>query len=282
MKCPIAAALSHIPKPTFAAVAVPCGSDRISGWRIAPPMFAAFAIRPTVTTERSRMIDKVPRPKREFRRNCHSPNQAAAPIISINTYASSAAFWCSTINVADTPGRFLIANWAALPLRYAGIVKRATPKKIIRPARFKSSLFPTMEHRNRPRPIIVPMTGKWFSKRCTCGRFITRLPSLVCPTGRRIPSGGIRNLLENSVGHVWLGEGLSIGDNCGHKYPAVTTRFGDAIKILLHHGVGAVGNAVFSQIPREHMSGDHLHIASGRSRGHFGGPTLGSSWNSFP
>ena len=52
---------------------------------------------------------------------------------------------------------------------------RAIPSRTTRLARFRSSLFVMRESRNKPPPMIMPMVGKWFSKRWMCVKSIVIL-----------------------------------------------------------------------------------------------------------
>src|SRR5882724_5795789 len=126
----------------------------------------------TVRIEKIRIPTDQPRPADDLRPWRQSMIRARAPVKSIKKMASIAAPSCLVIRSAETPEAFLTALWAPIPLKKAGSVSRAINAKIIRLARLRSSFRLKNEPTSSPRPIIVPMIGKWLSKRCRCARFM--------------------------------------------------------------------------------------------------------------
>ena len=66
-------------------------------------MLAACAISPNVTMENSATAASTALGNAPRGGTCHSPSQANAPVISMNTNASSAAPSCFSIKAFDTP-----------------------------------------------------------------------------------------------------------------------------------------------------------------------------------
>jgi hypothetical protein len=127
-------------------------------------MFAALAIRPTVSTDRSRTAGAIHAEAGDLRA-FHKPYQARTPVVSMKTSASSAALWCCSMTAVDTPAWSFKATWAEYPVMYAGSDARAIAKNIAKLARFSSSLRFANASRNRPSPMMVPIVGTWFSRR---------------------------------------------------------------------------------------------------------------------
>src|SRR2546427_10452106 len=97
----------------------------ISGWLISPPMFAALAIRPMVTTDSSSTTGAFQPAAADGLGACHNPNHATTPAASMKISASSAAPWGCWIKDADTPGRSLSGLCAEYPVIYDGSDNRA-------------------------------------------------------------------------------------------------------------------------------------------------------------
>ena len=100
----------------------------------------------------------------------------------MNPNATNAAPSWVSISEFDTPGSDLMASCAPLPVMYVGIAIRAIPNRTIRLARFKSLLFVMRANTNRPPPMMLPMVGKWFSKRWMCVKSMSDSQPLYSPT----------------------------------------------------------------------------------------------------